>query len=66
MDYVDALENITVGDNVLTSSLGNIVPAGISIGRVYQVKKTNELFLTIKIESFEKIKNINKVNVIKD
>ena len=38
-DYVDALENITVGDNVLTSSLGNIVPAGIPIGRVYQVKK---------------------------
>jgi len=66
MDYVDALENITVGDNVLTSSLGNVVPAGIPIGRVYQVNKTNELFLTIKIESFEKIKNINKVNVIKD
>ncbi len=66
MEYVDTLANVTVGDNVLTSSLGNVVPAGIPIGRVYQVKKTDELFLTIKIESFEKIKNINKVNVIKD
>jgi rod shape-determining protein MreC len=66
IDYVDILSNITIGDNVLTSSLGNIVPAGIPIGRIYEVNKSDDLFLTIKIEPFENINNINKVNILKD
>lgn len=66
IDYVDILSNINIGDNVLTSSLGNIVPAGIPIGRIYEVDKSNDLFLTIKIEPFENINNITKVNVLKD
>ena len=66
IDYVDILSNITIGDNVLTSSLGNIVPAGIPIGRIYEVNKSDELFLTIKIEPFENINDINKVNILRD
>ncbi len=66
IDYIDASANITIGDNVLTSSLGSIVPAGIPIGRIYEINKADELFLTIKIETFEKINNINIVNILKD
>lgn len=63
--FISADYTVKPGDNIITSSLGNTLPSGIPVGRVYEVNK-NELFLTIVVEPFEDLNNLTSVNIIKD
>lgn len=66
IDFISADNSIKTGESIITSSLGNIIPAGIPVGRIYEIDDASELFLTITVEPFEDLNNITIVNIIKD
>ena len=61
MSYVSKLEDVAVGDSVVTSGTDGIYPSGFDIGRVTQVESDSGLYLVIKVEpvvEFTKLENV--------
>lgn len=57
---------VAVGDKVITSGLGNDLPAGILIGDVYQVVKGDKgLFQSAKVNSPIEVSQLEVVSVVK-
>ena len=67
MNYIDANADITVGDQIVTSNLGDIYPAGLTIGYVKEVHSDdNGLTKYVVIEPVVDFSNIDNVLIIKD
>ena len=61
MNYVSKLEDVAVGDSVVTSGTDGIYPSGFDIGQVTQVDSDSGLYLVIKVEpvvEFTKLENV--------
>ena len=61
MNYVSKLEDVAVGDSVVTSGTDGIYPSGFDIGQVTQVDSDSGLYLVIKVEAvveFTKLENV--------
>lgn len=65
LDYIPQSEEITLGDIVISSGLGDNIPRGLVIGRVTQVnKQSNEIWQDVNIESLSSIYDLTVVSVI--
>lgn len=65
MDFIPQLEKISVGDTVITSGLGGIIPRGLVIGRVAQVQNaSNEVWQAATIEPLVNFSNLTVVSVV--
>lgn len=66
MEYIDAEAEIMEGDEIVTSPLSSIYPAGISIGKVTEIKTdANGLTKYAIIEPYADFKHLDTVLVIK-
>jgi rod shape-determining protein MreC len=57
-------EQVTPGENVLTSGGDQIFPKGLPVGTVMQVDKGKDLFLNIKIKSAASLSRLEEVLVL--
>jgi rod shape-determining protein MreC len=58
---------VVTGENVATTALENVYPAGIAVGRVEEViSRKEEIFVTVRISSPINIANIRTVFVVTD
>jgi len=65
LDFVPQNEKISQEDIVITSSLGGLFPAGLLVGQIEEVKKSDiEPFQQVKIKPIFNIKEINFLFVI--
>jgi rod shape-determining protein MreC len=65
LDYVAKSNDITVGDIVVTSGLGDVFPKGLPVGRILDVKEiSGELFKDIKIRTAVDFSKLEEVLVI--
>ncbi len=65
MDYIPQLENISVGDTVITSGLGDKIPRGLVIGKIIEVRnESNEVWQDATIEPLVNLNNLTVVTVI--
>ncbi len=65
MEYIDAEAEIMVGDEIVTSHLSDIYPAGLSIGKVLEIETdTNGLTKYAVIEPFVDLKHLDTILVI--
>ena len=66
MEYIDKDAEIKEGDEIVTSHLSNIYPAGITIGSVTEVHldNNNKLYKTAIIKPAVDFKHLEKVLVI--
>lgn len=65
MEYIDAEAEIMVGDEIITSHLSDIYPAGISIGKVLEIETdTNGLTKYAVISPYVDLKHLDTMLVI--
>jgi len=65
LDFVPQNEEISQGDIIVSSSLGGLFPAGLLVGQIEEVKKSDiEFFQQAKIKPIFDIKEINFLFVI--
>lgn len=65
LDYIPQSEEITLGNIVISSGLGDNIPRGLVLGRVTQVnKQSNEIWQDVNIESLASIYDLTVVSVI--
>lgn len=64
MKYVSNLEDVTVGDLVVTSGIDGMYPKGIAIGRVATVKDGPRLFKVITIEPAARLDRLEEVFIL--
>lgn len=65
MEYIDADAEIMVGDEIVTSSLSDVYPVGLSIGRVVNIETdANGLTKYAVIEPFVDLKHIDTLLII--
>lgn len=65
IEYLPKEKEISVGDRVLTLALGGKFPAGIFVGQIEKVEKSDlEFYQRAKINPFFEIKNLNYLFVI--
>lgn len=65
LDFIPQLEEINLGDIVISSGLGDNIPRGLVVGRVTQVnKQSNEIWQDVNIESLASVYNLTVVSVI--
>ncbi|MCL2618025.1 MAG: rod shape-determining protein MreC [Defluviitaleaceae bacterium] len=65
MDYIDLGAQITIGDELVTSNLGDIFPPGISVGTVQEVRTDiGGLFLYAIISPSVNFRSIDTVQII--
>lgn len=65
MEFVGQGAAVKAGDFVMTSGVGGGYPAGIVIGRIADVKKTNQdLFQNVHVDHLASLSNIEKVLVL--
>jgi rod shape-determining protein MreC len=66
LKYVSAVDDVQIGDPIVTSGLGSIYPAGIEIGTVTAVTKNESmLFKEIDIQTRADIRNSEELFIIK-
>lgn len=56
--------DIQVGDRIVTSGLGGVIPGGIPVGVVTRVKSSQGLFLTVDIDPFVEFNRLEEVFVL--
>lgn len=62
MIYLDLDSGVQVGENVLTSGVGELFPKGIRIGRILSISKSEDgLHLTAEMEAFVRFSKIEEV-----
>lgn len=67
VDFYDRLDNVSIGDNFITSGLGKLFPKGIPIGQVSEIEVSNKgLFKKVTIKQFEDFYKLENVFIIKD
>lgn len=67
LDRVDAVEDVLVGDPLVTSGLGGIYPAGIPVGVVTRVETSLDgLFKHIEVRSHVDFAGLQDVFVVRD
>jgi len=67
MIYLPEDSNVTAGDKVLTSGLGEIFPKGIYIGEIIEVTKdTRELYMTAIVKPGVDFQRLEEVLVVTD
>ena len=64
MDYVSNLEDVRVGDAVVTSGTDGIYPKGFVIGTVRHVRRGEDLYKTILIEPVVEFGNLENVLIV--
>ena len=64
MDYVSNLEDVRVGDAVVTSGTDGIYPKGFVIGTVRNVQRGEDLYKTILIEPVVEFGNLENVLIV--
>lgn len=65
INFIPQLEEISLGDIVISSGLGDNIPRGVVVGRVTQVnKQSNEIWQDVSIESLASIYSLTVVSVI--
>ena len=65
MEYIDGDAEIMVGDEIVTSHLSDIYPAGLAIGRVLEIETdTNGLTKYAVIEPYVDLKHLDTILVI--
>ncbi|KXL54049.1 cell shape-determining protein MreC precursor [Anaerotignum neopropionicum] len=65
MEYIDGEAQIAVGDEIVTSQLSDVYPAGLSIGKVTKIETdTNGLTKYAIIEPFVDLKHLDTLLVI--
>jgi rod shape-determining protein MreC len=64
LNYISNTEQVTAGDNVLSSGLDGIFPKGIAIGRVVDVRKGQNVFWTIKVKPLMDMIHLEEVSVL--
>jgi rod shape-determining protein MreC len=64
MKYVSNLEDVTVGDLVVTSGIDGMYPKGIAIGRVAAVKDGPRLFKIITVEPAARLDRLEEVFIL--
>ena len=66
MQYTDDNADFVVGDELVTSNLSDIFPAGITVGNVERLaESTNEELFTADVRPAVDFKHLNYVLVIK-
>ncbi|OGC92432.1 MAG: rod shape-determining protein MreC [candidate division Zixibacteria bacterium RBG_16_48_11] len=66
LDYVPSNADLQEGDEIVTSGLSGIYPAGLKIGRVIKVGQDREsLFKTVEVSPYADIYNLEELFVIK-
>ena len=66
MDYVSNLEDVRVGDNIVTSGVDGIYPGGFLIGRVTDVQQGVGLYLDISVDPVVEFSRLEDVLVVLD
>ena len=64
LKYVSNLEDVAVGDLVVTSGIDGIYPKGIAIGRVTSVKNGPRLFKVIAVEPAASLNRLEEVFIL--
>ncbi|HEX9725620.1 MAG TPA: rod shape-determining protein MreC [Vicinamibacteria bacterium] len=64
LKYVSNLEDVAVGDVVVTSGIDGIYPKGIAIGRVASVRNGPRLFKSITVEPAASLNRLEEVFVL--
>jgi len=65
MTYIPQLEKISPNDLIITSGLGEMIPRGLVIGKVTQVKnESNEVWQAATIEPLTNFDNLTIVSVV--
>ncbi|MBQ8733455.1 MAG: rod shape-determining protein MreC, partial [Anaerotignum sp.] len=65
MEYIDAQADIMVGDEIVTSHLSDIYPAGLAIGKVLELETdTNGLTKYAVIQPYVDLKHLDTILVI--
>lgn len=65
MSYIPQLENIAIGDTVITSGLGEKIPRGLVIGKIIDIRnESNEVWQDATIEPLVNLNNLTVVSVI--
>ncbi len=66
MDYVSNLEDVRVGDRIVTSGVDRIYPGGFLIGEVTEVEQGVGLYLVIHVDPVVEFSRIEDVLVVVD
>jgi len=66
MDYVSNLEDVRIGDAVVTSGTDGIYPKGFVIGTVRNVQRGEDLYKTILLEPAVEFGNLENVLIVLD
>ena len=66
MDYVSNLEDVRIGDRVVTSGVDGIYPGGFLIGAVTEVEQGVGLYLVIRVDPVVEFSRIEDVLVVVD
>jgi rod shape-determining protein MreC len=65
LDMISQIEEINIGDIIISSGLSELIPRGLIIGRVNKVeKKSNEIWQKAIIEPDMSLNNLNILSVI--
>jgi len=64
MKYVSNLEDVTIGDLIVTSGIDGIYPKGIAIGRVASVMNGPRLFKIIAVEPAARLDRLEEVFIL--
>ena len=64
MDYVSNLEDVRIGDAVVTSGTDGIYPKGFVIGTVQNVQRGEDLYKTILVEPVVDFGNLENVLIV--
>ena len=64
MKYVSNLEDVTIGDLIVTSGIDGIYPKGIAIGRVASVINGPRLFKIITVEPASRLDRLEEVFIL--
>jgi len=66
LDRVDAVEDVLVGDPLVTSGMGGVYPRGIPVGVVTQVSNSLDgLFKTIEVRTYVELGGVQDVFVVR-
>ena len=66
MDYVSNLEDVKVGDRVVTSGAEGIYPAGFAIGTVVETSRGSGLYRTIRVAPAVDFTRVAQVLIVMD
>jgi rod shape-determining protein MreC len=64
MKYVSNLEDVAVGDLVVTSGIDGMYPKGIAVGRVVQLQNGPRLFKNITVEPAARLERLEEVFIL--